>query len=433
MVRAAGADQSTGIGRPLTLRPAPVTSPLLGIRYGRSGNSLVRLDQRTLVPSGPGLSLERYTGAWSFSPDRRQLVFASAWSPDNDASAAIRFVDVSSLRSIRELVLGPSAQIQALDWIAPERLLTVVYSCCPAASSVSLIDSLSGDVLARHAVAGRLAAAGRAGGSLVLLLEPASFGPVSLAVAGSDGTLRSTVLDRIRAGLSTTAAPRSYLQVDDAGLAIDASGGRAYVVAANDPVAEVELQSLAPSYHTLSRSVSLLGRFGDWLEPKAQAKELLQRSARSALWLGDGRLAVYGRNGTPYWSYGRFEVRTRPSGLNVIDTHTWTSQGVDPRADSAVVARDALLSSGSSWDSGKQQLAGNGLRVYGPDGRKRFQLLGKRAIVQIEVLGSRAFVQRVGQDLVYWVVSLKSGRVLRTIRGRQLPDVLRGAASGNIG
>jgi hypothetical protein len=117
----------------------------------------------------------------------------------------------------------------------------------------------------------------------------------------------------------------------------------------------------------------------------------------------------------------------------VIDTHAWTSQAVDPRADSAVVARDALLSSGSSWDSGKQQLVGNGLRVYGPDGRKRFQLLGKRAIVQIEAVGSRAFVQRVGQDLVYWVVSLKSGRVLRTIRGRQLPEVLRGAGSDYVG
>jgi hypothetical protein len=70
----------------------------------------------------------------------------------------------------------------------------------------------------------------------------------------------------------------------------------------------------------------------------------------------------------------------------VIDTHAWTSQAVDPRADSAVVARDALLSSGSSWDSGKQQLVGNGLKVYGPDGRKRFQLLGKRAIVQQAML-----------------------------------------------
>src|SRR6266496_1106047 len=94
LVTFVGSGQSTGIGRPLTLRPAAVTNPLLGIRYGRPGASLVRLDPRTLMPRGPGLSLERYTGTWSFSPDRRQLVFGSAWSPDSDGPAAIRFVDV---------------------------------------------------------------------------------------------------------------------------------------------------------------------------------------------------------------------------------------------------------------------------------------------------------------------------------------------------
>src|SRR5436305_11240576 len=67
----AGSGQSEGIGRPLLLRPATLSTPLLGVRDG----SLVRLDPRTLKPTGRGLLLAEYSRLWSFSPDRRQLVF----------------------------------------------------------------------------------------------------------------------------------------------------------------------------------------------------------------------------------------------------------------------------------------------------------------------------------------------------------------------
>jgi hypothetical protein len=100
--------QSKGI-HPLTLRPAPVTSPLLGISFGRLDTSLVRLDPRTLLPRGRGVSLERFTGPWSFSPDRRQLVFGSAYSQLSASPAALRFFHVSTLRPLRDLALGPGS------------------------------------------------------------------------------------------------------------------------------------------------------------------------------------------------------------------------------------------------------------------------------------------------------------------------------------
>ncbi len=371
LVTSVGSGQSKGI-RPLVLRPAPVTSPLLGISFSRLDTRLVRLDPRSLLPRGRSISLERYTGAWSFSPDRRQLVFGSGYSQLSESPAAVRFFDVSTLRPLHDLVLGPSAEIQVLDWAAPDRLLAVVRSCCPAASSVSLVDTASGAVLARHALAGELVAAGRARAALVLLLEPTSFGPVRLAVAGADGALRTVDLDRVLGGPSTTPPP----------------------------------------------------------QPRAQAKTgALERSARSALWLGDGRLAVFGSDGTARWQDGRLEVRTRPSGLTVIDTSTWQSQVLDPGSAWAVVARDALLSFGATWDSAKQRETGSGLRVYGRDGAERLHLFGSRAIAIVEVFGSRAFVHRSSPDSDYSIVSLTSGRVLRTIH-RDLPLVLRGAGSG---
>lgn len=424
LVTSVGSGQSKGT-RPLTLRPAPVTNPLLGISFGRLDTRLARLDPRSLLPRGHGISLERYTGAWSFSPDRRQLVFASGHSsPLSESPAAVRFFDVSTLRPLRDLVLGPSAEVQMLDWVAPDRLLAVVRSCCPADSSVSLVDTANGAVFARHALVGELVAAGRARGALVLLLQPASLGPVQVAVAGADGTLRTVVLDRVLGGVSTSPFPRS----DRSGLAVDPGGGRAYVVAANAPIAEIDLQSLGVSYQTLARPVSLLGRLHDWLEPRAEAKGPLEGSARFALWLGDGRLAVLGHDGTVRPENGRLEVRTRPSGLTVVDTSTGMSEMLDPRSSWAVVARDALLSFGWTWDSAERRETGSGLRVYGRDGAERLRLFGSRSIATVEVFGSRAFVHRSSPESDYSIVSLTSGRVLRTIH-RDLPLVLRGAGS----
>jgi len=420
LVTFVGSGQSEGIGRPLLLRPATVTNPLLGVRDG----SLVRLKPGTLIPKGRGLLLGAYSGVWSFSPDRRQLVFVRS----DGAQATARFVDVSTLRSLRDLALGPSANIALVDWVAPERLLTVDYSCCPQASTVSLVDAVSGTVLARNAVEGDFVGAGRAQGTLVLLLQPQSFGPVRIAVVGSDGTLRSAALDQVRAGVTKTAAPQAYTQVDLAGLAVDPSAGRAYVVAANDPVAEVDLRTLAVGYHTPSRPVSLVGRLHDWLEPAALAKEAYVRSIRRAVYLGDGRLAVFGQNGTADQTSG-FRVRTKPSGLTVIDTAAWTSRVLDPRSTVAVVARGKLLSYGWKWDSLTQAETGNGLRVYGEDGSLRLQLLARAAISELEVVGARAFVRRYGPYEAYSIVSLTSGRVLGNV-DHELPLVLRGAGSG---
>jgi len=102
---------------------------------------------------------------------------------------------------------------------------------------------------------------------------------------------------------------------------------------------------------------------------------------------------------------------------------------LDPRASWAVVAREALLSFGSTWDSAKQRETGSGLRIYGRDGAERLRLFGSRSIASVEVFGSCAFVQRASPESLYSIVSLTSGRVLRTIH-RDLPLLLRGAGSG---
>jgi hypothetical protein len=416
---------SGGEGRPLVLRGPSATSQLLGLRYGRLDTWLIRLDPRTLetIP-GRKLALGRYLSGWSFSPDRSRLAFGSQGVAFNDSPAALRIIDPTKLATVRDVPLGIDGYVAATHWVGMDRLQAVVRSSSPEGDFVLLVDAAEGRVLQRQPMEGSVGAIGRAKGALILLLESPTFGPVGLAVADGAGSVRSVKLDRIEAGRSVTDPPNSYLQHDRAGLAVDAAGGRAYVVAAGDPVAEVDLASLSVAYHVPAQPVSLLGRLHDWAEPRAQAKALLFRSVRGALWLGDGQLAVVGMNGTAHWTKNRFAVKMVPSGLQVIDTLDWSSRVVDPSSSDLEVARNALLSWGSSWDSETQK--GTGLTVFGSHGERRFHLFGAQPVYGAQVVNGRAFVWRQAVEPGYAIVSLRTGKVLRTIRGRYAPGLLDG-------
>jgi hypothetical protein len=422
---AVAAGEPAGLGRPLVLRAPTATSPLLGLRFGRLDTWLVRLEPRTLrALPGRKLALGRYIGAWSFSPNRSRLVFGSEPRSLNDSPAALRIVDPATLATVRDVPLGLDGFVAATHWVGHDRLQAVVRSSSPEGDFALLVDAAEGRVLSRQALEGSVSGIGRARGALVLLLEPPSFGPVRLAVADGAGSIRSVTLDRIEAGRSLSSPPNSYLQHDRAGLAVDAVGARAYVLAAGDPLAEVDLATLSATYHSPAQAISLLGRLHDWAEPRAQAKEILFRSVRSALWLGDSRLAVVGVNGTASWKNGRLAVKSAPSGLQVIDIRDWSSRVVDPQASELEVARNALLSWGLSWDSSKGTEQGTGLTIFGSRGQKRFHLLGRKLVWAAQVVDGRAFVSRQDLEHGYAIVGLRTGKVLRTVRGRDVPTVL---------
>ena len=427
---AVAAGDPAGPGRPLVLRGPSANSPLLGLRYGRLDTWLVRLEPRTLetIP-GRRLAVGRFLSGWSFSPDRSRLAFGSQGGPFNDTPAALRIVDSATLAIVRDVPLGMDGFVAVTHWVGPERLQAVVRSSSPEGDFVLLVDAAEGRVLQRRPLDGSVAAIGRAKGALVLLLEPPSRGPVSLAVADDAGSVRSVELARIEAGRSLTEPPNSVLQHDRAGLAVDAAGNRAYVVAAGDPVAEVDLGSLASAYHAPAQPVSLLGRLHDWAEPRAEAKEVLFRFARGAVWLGDGRFAVVGANGTPSWNKGRLSVKSVPSGLQVIDTRSWSSRVIDPRSSEVAVARNALLSWGLNWDSAKGTQHGTGLTVFGSQGERRFHLFGTQLVWAAQIVNGRAFVSTQKLEHGYAVVSLGTGRVLRTVRGVDVPLVLTGSGA----
>src|ERR671936_543655 len=274
----------------LVLRGPSSTSPLLGFRYGPRQTWLVRLDPKTLrARRGRRLALDSYSASWSYSPDRQLLALGNQTSaPITAVPARIWLVDVHTLHTLRVVPLGIDADVAYAHWVAPDRLIALVRSRDDevARDQVVVVDPQTGAVEARQALDGHAICAARADHALVLVLEGAAYGPVRVVVAYDDGRLASVTLDQVQAGTRRT--PDGVPRVDGAALAVDRQGGRAFVVAAGDPVAEVALDSLAVQYHTLAQPVSLLGRLHDWLEPPAQAKGPFEGSWRSAVWLGDG-------------------------------------------------------------------------------------------------------------------------------------------------
>jgi hypothetical protein len=222
--------------------------------------------------------------------------------------------------------------------------------------------------------------------ALVLLLAPDDgIGPATLAVLDAAGAFRAVQLEQISAGW------RYPLQADEPpgeqrhpGLAVDAVGGRAYVVGGGEPVAEVDLRSLAVSYHQPSRPVSLFGRFRAWLQPSAHAKGPMLGSTRRALWLGNGRLAVTGEDGRS----GPDGVVVDPAGLTLVDTRTWSVETVQGNATAVTAAAGTLLASASGYPD----RPGIGLRGYDLDGDLRFHLFGSRNVAVLEQLDERVFI-----------------------------------------
>jgi hypothetical protein len=302
-----------------------------------------------------------------------------------------------------------NGQIRALAWLTPNRVVGVEET------GIFVVDPGARRLVQARATEGQVIGVGRTREALVLLLAPDDgIGPATLALLDATGAYRTVVLQRISAGL------RYPLQADEPpgehrypGLAVDAVGGRAYVVGGGEPVAEIDLRSLAVTYHQPSRPISLFGRLRAWLQPSAQAKGPLLGSTRRALWLGNGRLAVTGQDGRP----GRDGVVVHPAGLALVDTRTWAVETLHRDATTATAAAGTLLAS----SAGSPNLPGIGLRGYDFDGDQRFHLFAARAVSVLERLDERVFVH---DGATTYAVDARMGRVHRA--PREVPQLLTG-------
>ena len=378
---------------------------VLAIRSMRGASELLRLSRRTLLPvRGEHVRLDADLGDWAFSPDGTRLAIGS------ERALGLRFVDVKRMR-VTGGVQTRNGQIEVVAWLAPRRIVGV------EATGLFVVDPVAGRLIQSQALDGHPIGVGRTADSLVLLLAPTEeIGMARLALVDLEGRLRTVVLDRIPAGWryqhDASSPPGESRRP---GLALDAAGGRAFVVGGGSPVAEVDLATLAVDYHEPARKASFLGRLRAWLEPEAQAKGPVAGSWRSARWLGGGFLAVTGEDGHVA---GPDRVETTSAGLTLIDTRTWEARTLAGQANGMAFAAGTLL---ATFHDPFDPSAGIGLRGFARDGSKRFHLFGGQQVGLLGTLDDRAFVDAIGGT---HVVRLGSGRATRW--SREPPQLLVG-------
>lgn len=407
----------------------PAARTLVGISHDApdAGGlpALQRLDPRTLRPlPGRSLRLDGNPAVVTVAPDGSAAVLG-----DQD-SGQLTLVDLTRLRPVGTVTVDASGWAPGASWSGSSQVL-LAWSSTNLSDSKASVDLLvlgmsNGRfrVLRERHVDGDVLATGRLGDRLVLLVAPANaLGPARLLLAGQDAGVREVALPKIIAGrqMLDSADPNAAPSLRQAvpGLAVDPTGNRAYVVAADAPVAEVDLGSLAVRYHPLNRPTAPLQRLARWLLPAAEAKEV-SGPVRSALWLGDGLLAVTGSDATVLGTSG---FKQEPAGLQLIDLRTWTSYALDPHADTAVLAGDRLLTTGVTVEPDKDQ--GYGLTIFGPGNRQPTHLLGTQQVGWLLVNGNLAYVAFTAPDgaTSHAVIDLHTPRVLRQDSG-DLPQLL---------
>jgi hypothetical protein len=404
-------------GMPVAVKPAAPTPQIL---YGLAGPPprLYAVDPRTLQPRREASApVEGHAFGWSFSPDRSRLAAGS------DVTAELRIYDLKRLRVLGDMKLvkpGVHGLVYASTWASRSRVLAVVVSpgCCGLGDTlVSAVETDSRRVVWQRDLAGSLQAGAPYQGGLVLVLGPKwAIGPSRLVLVAADGTTRMLRLEQIRSGWQRSGSGARFVSHQwNPGLALDEASGRAYVIQAGAPIAEVDLHRLLVRYHALAEPISLLGRLRDWLEPRAEAKAT-EGPDRRAVWLGGGHLAV---TGVDYQatvdSKGQQQELDNPAGLKLIDTRDWSVRTLDHTTSSVTFTGGVLVAFGTSWDSRTAKISGSGLTAYDATGRELYHRYSQQPIGGVEAVprgvlvggsqGSAVFHQ---QDLL----EPRSGRLL---------------------
>jgi hypothetical protein len=401
---------------PAGVATATPSKPLLGLLQApNSSVSLARLDPLSLRRVSRQVELGEYHDTWSLSPDGSQLALGvssgeSVLNPSRRLRGriGIYIIDLEAMKLVQEVETGIAAE--ALGWLAPRRLVAGLQR-----GGTVLVDPLSGRILRRWPGFSFPDVSARTGTALVMLLPDLLLTTVArstprLVVVDAQGRLRSVRLKRIQ--LAVRSRNGTYY-TDRAGLAVDRARGRAYVFAADVPVAQVDLRTMSVSYH---RFDPLLLRPGELQGSEARPKSAVLARERRALWLGDGQVVVFGRDFVT--ARGRREALI-PAGAILVNTATWKWRTLDRTATGAAFVAGRVVVYGPGWFPAA---AGVGLRAYALSGGRTFYLFKGKRVFDVRVAAGLAYVRI--PSAVY-VVAVRSGKVVnKIVPPRDLRDVI---------
>lgn len=358
---------------------------VLAIEWRAEGGWMMKVDPLTLRPVSPArLSVGRPPlGLRARSPNGRTLALTSGAQP------TLLLVDAARLKLVRRVRLAQKGVAMAAVWPEAGRLVLLVGGS--DWSSVT-VDPATGAVTERSPLP-NIADARTAtiGDAFVLLYRPElGIGPVRVGFLDTRGRLRSAAIGRIEMGWERE-------RQQQPGFAVDRTGKRAVVVDPSGLVAEVDLPSLAVSYHRLPGRVLAKSISGPW---------------RMASFVDSRYVAVTGHDSA--------EGSQTAAGLRLIDTTDWSVRTLDPDASGVAVVRGEVVVWGASWTAEKL-VRPIGLRVYRLDGSRRVSLFSGRSVGLSDVIGRRAYLVDDNSQ-TYHVVDVATGQI-RTARLRW-PTVL---------
>jgi hypothetical protein len=232
-----------------------------------------------------------------------------------------------------------------------------------------------------------------------------------VAVATADGDVRVAVAGRISTGsIYRDDADGIAGTLRSVGFAVDAAGGRAYVVDPDLVVAEVDLGSLEVTYHgplNYDRPVRTLAK-------------ALDGPIRYAEWLGDGLIAVAGADYATTGTGLARKTTVTPYGVRVLDTRTWEARTLDPKGEWFQRAPGVLLVETPAPGNARTVTA------WGYDGRVQYTLkVPPQGYIDVE--GVRAYVCR--NDRLVRVVSTATGATLAAPHVRPCVELLDSSAT----
>jgi hypothetical protein len=336
-------------------------APVPGVLWTIPGGPrLAKLDPMTLAPVDAKRVLIGGTRLLATSRDGSRIVLGGG------SSAAIRVVDLDAMRLVGTLWLGAGQTVAAL-WTLPDRVLAILTKL-ERESELVVFDPRTMRLRERRSLSGPVLQAGATDNRLVALIGRSDgMGPTRIAVVDTAGRARFADLPSIRAGFSLD-EQSGVVHQESPGLAVDPTGRRAAVVAGDGTVAEIDLGTLAVSTHQPQ------------LRNTAARRKVFEGWSRTAVWISDSLLAVSGWN-AQVLAPERDEQRTDPSGLSLIDTHTWRVVAAEPNVGAIARAGGVLLAYGE-----------DGLRGYAADGTTRFHLLDGEPIGAVQIAGGLVYV-----------------------------------------
>ncbi len=348
---------------------------VLAVEWEAGGGKLRWVSPTTLRPVGSAVLNVGGAPAdlAAVSPDGKVAAIGGG------ANGRLRFVRLDGLRQQgRVMWLGGGSVLGAV-WAAPRRLVLLVGGARP---EVVVLDPTAHKVLRRERLTGTAMGSIPAAGRLLTLLAPDDrIGPARLALVGADGSVRTTAIPGIDAGVTPAAAADDVSRYASPGLV---SEGTRAVVLGRERLVEVDLETLAVREQRLETRTA------------ARSSKLIEGWGRRPVWLQGNTIAYAG------WSADG--QKQASLGVRIADIETGATRVLDAKATSVTRAGQTLLVHGSGP-----------LRGFGLDGTLRFELLAGEDTGYVQVAGRYAYVGS-GNSTRFAVVDLQAGRVVGRVR-----------------